>query len=342
MSRILSEPSVGNGLGGDKVNGQPMLEKNTMKLPMNERMRLWRKTQELRKQGLGSPRIAKKIGIRHSTVRNWVYGGKRPDKNVIIEPNLNPSPELARLIGIMWSDGSLFKSGEGRHLITIAVKDKEYAEVFNNCLEAITGRRYAMRKYRLWAARASNKGLYNFLKDPEQCKLVIGLYPSDFLIGFYDGDGWPEFRTRPHIRCSVVACGNKKRLEFVRETLVKHFNIYSNLRLTRRRGEKIIIKGNETKANEDQYNLEILRKTDVLRFAQKVGFGISRKRETLGSAVSEIKDAEISSKRKTPIIDGLVPKMRELRSMGFSYKKIGAELGVSTWAVWTRLHGGSL
>lgn len=82
--------------------------------------------------------------------------------------------------------------------------------------------------------------------------------------------------------------------------------------------------------------LTIGDRKSIKKFAKKIGFTIERKKQ----ALKELLNSYRTSRCQTPskIVDSLVPKMKELRKVGYSYPKIGRDLRVDAKTVWRRLN----
>ena len=96
----------------------------------------------LREKGLSYSKIAKILqakGIKVSkvTVMRWCKGLHDP-RNRLNSVKLDPSPELAYVIGVIFGDGSVsFKKRDYKYRIRLKVVDREFAEEFKRCLEAL-------------------------------------------------------------------------------------------------------------------------------------------------------------------------------------------------------------
>ncbi|MEM0481933.1 MAG: hypothetical protein QXM16_03470 [Nitrososphaerota archaeon] len=127
-----------------------MVRKRGGCLPRELRIKLYKEVQALRRQGLGYWRIRKKVkelygvALNSAVINHWCKGIHTP-YNAIRIPTidfLEPSPELAYVIGVVAGDGYAVKSMQrsGDYRIEAIVKDREFAEEFPRCLGKVLDR----------------------------------------------------------------------------------------------------------------------------------------------------------------------------------------------------------
>ncbi len=247
----------------------------------------------LRNKGLSYSEIARMLeanGIKVSrvTVMRWCKGLHDP-RNRLNLVRLEPSPELAYIIGVIFGDGSVSFRKSGRsynYRIRLKVVDKEFAEEFYECLRSI-GLKPSFRLERdrtrcdRWCVEANGKLLYEFLKQPKE-KLfdVARQFPTEFLRGFFDSEGcvyWNERRKRLLITASNY---DLELLQFVQKLLAS-LNIHSKIYLQAYEGKSVRIRDEYYEYKQDFYRLDIYRLSAVAEFAKSVGFTIPRKAEKL-------------------------------------------------------------
>ncbi len=253
---------------------------------------------ELRDRGLSYSEIARTLeskGVKVSrvTVMRWCKGLHDPF-NRMNSAKLEPSPELAYIVGVMFGDGSTSfrKSGRSyKYRIRLKVVDKEFAEEFKRCLEEVglkPSLRFERNRARCdrWCVEANSKILYEFLRQPKD-KLfeVAEKYPAEFLRGFFDSEGsvcWNE-----KCKTLVIDASNcdEEILTFARN-LLQSLDIHSKIYKTKRKGQKVKIRDRVYSYSSDMYSLRIHRRRDVARFAKTVGFTIKRKMQTLTYALT--------------------------------------------------------
>jgi intein-encoded DNA endonuclease-like protein len=130
--------------------------KNRENLPDELRIKIYERVIELHQQGLSYNKIVKIIeqefGVRlpKSTVGRWIQGRNKPYNRIYI-PSLKllePSEELAYVIGVMIGDGYIYKYiyafRDGRiverYRIGLKAKDKEFVGEFARCLAIVLNR----------------------------------------------------------------------------------------------------------------------------------------------------------------------------------------------------------
>ena len=248
----------------------------------------------LRQKGLSYSEIArilraKGVEVSRVTVMRWCKGLHDP-RNRLNSVKLDPSPELAYVIGVMFGDGCVGFRRAGRayrYRIRLKVVDKDFAEEFKRCLEAL-GLKPSLRLERdktrcdRWCVEANSKILYEFLKRPKE-KLfeVAKKYPIEFLRGFFDSEGTVYLNPKnPRIARVRASNYDLELLEFMK-VLLLDLGIYSTIYITKKKGEQSNIRGKIYKYRKNFYIIDISRKDSVKKFAINVGFTIRRKQNKL-------------------------------------------------------------
>ncbi len=184
------------------------------RFPSDERLRTYYSALRLHAEGYGCKRIAERLRVSPSTVKDWVAGrcsplGPEPPEIPTPRPRnvqhprrieLKPSPELAYVIGVVLGDGTATRGGNHGKVIALKAKDEEFVREFARCITKILMRESPV-KVRLWEARglfeakASSATLYALLRKPvdldrlkryiEHCDRCAGA----FLRGFLDSEG---------------------------------------------------------------------------------------------------------------------------------------------------------
>jgi len=145
-----------------------------------------------RERGIGYELIARELNIPKGTVGKWLYGKSKPLGRHHI-PNLNPSPELSYIIGVVHGDGIMYKERGKDYKIGLSAKDRDFVEEFNRCISRVLGKRkpYPLHPERggRWGFAAVSVFLYQFLEEWDRCCGVINQYPAEFVRGFFDSEG---------------------------------------------------------------------------------------------------------------------------------------------------------
>ncbi len=149
-----------------------------------------------------------------STVKGWIagkyspYGPKpplplpapRPSTHHPRRINLEPSVELAYIIGVVLGDGTATHDGNYGKVIALRAKDEEFVREFARCLTKALGRENPVKVWfwktqKLFVAKAYSVALYRLLHKPvdlgrlrpfiEHCEECM----AAFLRGFADSEG---------------------------------------------------------------------------------------------------------------------------------------------------------
>ena len=140
---------------------------------------------------------------------------------------LEPTPELAYVIGVNFGDGSLNRKGYNRRIRLQAI-DLDFLLEFNRCLSKVLGTRrhtpWFDTKRREIHVEASSVLLHDFLAQDwenlkpwiEHCSSCVSM----FLRGFCDSEGSVD--EAGHVTCTNSDFG---LLKFVRDLLSNHFGI---------------------------------------------------------------------------------------------------------------------
>ncbi|WP_245610462.1 LAGLIDADG family homing endonuclease [Thermococcus celericrescens] len=200
-------------------------------------------------------------------------------------------PELSYIIGVYLGDGSIHMKGNGRYVVKLKVIDREFAEEFANALEKL-GVRAAMGFERdstrvdRFYVEGSNKALFQLLSGPRERLLSLaGEYPTEFLRGFFDSEGFPAISAGKTFTVRVAAVNSDLMvLEFVRK-LLETLGIRSEISKLYSKGHRVVIRGEEYSSNVDMFILWISRFGDVMWFAREIGFTAWRKEAKLRRAI---------------------------------------------------------
>ncbi|MCD6144048.1 LAGLIDADG family homing endonuclease [Thermococcus sp.] len=246
---------------------------------------------DLRKRGLSYSEIVKRIleekGIKVSrpTVLRWCKG--QHNSFAKLKPvNLTPSPALSYIIGAYFGDASI-SFYEYKYRIRLKVIDKEFVEAFARALEDI-GANYRVgyennpTRSDRWYVESTNKFLYMFLKQPKERLFEIAKeYPKEFLRGLFDSEGC-VYLEPTNKKVSYVSIHNYdlEVLEFSKGLLAS-LGIHSKIRLSKKAGTPVMIRGEQYFYKNNLYELRIYRIESVKKFAREVGFTISRKQNKL-------------------------------------------------------------
>ena len=193
---------------------------------------------------------------------------------------------MAYIVGVYIGDA--FASEKNyQYRIRLKVVGRDFAQNFERALRAIGANpRTSFERNRdradRWRVEVTNKELFMFLKDLKEGLFEVARgYPREFLRGFFDSEGSVYVNIKNPRRATVVADNyDRDILEFCKSQL-EIPRIHSTIYLSKRKGTKVLIRGQEYQYNNDLYRISIHRRASVARFAQELGFSISRKQEKL-------------------------------------------------------------
>ena len=258
---------------------------------VEERIRLYDEVMKLRSRGLSSKQIARAIEERHGIslnpgmICNWIKGKYHPlgRCNKIIE-----GAGLAYALGGWLGDGSLNEDSDHyKYCIRLSCNDYDFAEEWGRCLAEALGRSkpYVPKwddRYERWVVKGSSLLLYKLLKrareDPWILMPYLEEYPGEACRGFFDAEGWVN------VKRYMIAVGNtdpniidlfKKLLERLDIDCRRHQCRQNEIFISPRAGKLY-----HRNSGFITY-LAIYRKENILRFAERVGFTIARKRVKL-------------------------------------------------------------
>ncbi|HDD31860.1 MAG TPA: DNA endonuclease [Thermococcus litoralis] len=247
---------------------------------------------DLRKSGLSYSEIAKRtleergIKVSKATVLRWCKAQHNPFSRTKTV-NLEPSPSLAYVIGVYFGDASVGVHGNYKYRLRLKVVDKEFAEAFARALKEIGAKPHMGYENNItrsgrWYVESTSKSLYMFLKQPKEKLFEVAReYPKEFLRGFFDSEGH-VYVDKNTFRSAYIAAYNYDLdvLDFSRE-LLSSLSIHSKIRVSKRAGTLVIIRGKEYSYKSNLYELRIYRIESVRKFATDIGFTIQRKQKKL-------------------------------------------------------------
>lgn len=262
--------------------------------PRELRIRLFNEVVRLRGRGYSYKKIIDIIKERYGVnfhegqVSEWVRGVHNPYNGVYLPTldSLEPSKELAYVIGAVAGDGTAVLMGRYDARIRLKVRDSEFAEEFARCLGRVLGKdppRVQRLHNGMYFVGQGCKVLCQLLKKPidipkirrfieynDECKAA-------FLRGFFDGEGSAHKNGDLTLSNTCV-----ELLEYVKRLLETlgieatgpHLYCRSRTTFHDRRQNKTYTR------RKDVYNIYIPADSR-LKFYRRVGFTIWRKQERL-------------------------------------------------------------
>lgn len=263
-------------------------------MSIEDRIKLYAEAMRLRKEkGWGDKRIAKALNMSVNTVAGWLYKGYSPITTGNPHmPNLEPSPELSYVIGVVHGDGWISAVRSERHIkkrIGLATKDRDFVKRFNINLCKVLKKKnlysiYFRKSRGYYTLVATSKFLFDFLKKGwENLKHVIERYPGDFIRGFADSEGSVILASR----CINLYNTNLSLLKYVQELLNEKFKITSHIFLVHGERFERDICGRTVIYTKPVYMLKIFSRDGVIKFWRLIGFSIARKQRKLDEIVRD-------------------------------------------------------
>ncbi|WP_456395721.1 LAGLIDADG family homing endonuclease [Thermococcus sp.] len=246
--------------------------------------RIQSRARELRSHNISYSKIKESIAdefnvsVSKATVLRWC-NGTHNTFNKTKRVNLEPSPELAYIVGAYLGDASVSERNY-QYRIRLKVIDRDFAQSFERALRTMganprTGFERNRGRANRWWVEVTNKELFMFLKGPkERLFEVAGAYPKEFLRGFFDSEGSAiVYPNRARVEASNY---DLEILELCKE-LLERLGIHSKIYKTKRKGQTVVIRGKEYRYNSDLFTLRIYQQDSVYRYTVEVGFSIQRK-----------------------------------------------------------------
>ena len=175
----------------------------------------------------------------------------------LLHPNLDPTPELAYILGILKGDGSAFRTKENKYIISLETITNKFNASFEKALKSIglNPRTYYIKKKNTWATQARSKIFIGWYISLSLGKIREFLSTDKmreaFIRGFYESEGTRE-------KCEM-GCIDKELIELVQALLANlGFTPHFRSRVHRWRKEYIM------------YYVYISRKAEILRFFNEI------------------------------------------------------------------------
>jgi len=262
-------------------------------LPRELRTRAYDRAVALRQQGLSYSKIIDvieqeyRIRLSYSHISYWTRGLHSPYNEIatISIEQLEPSEEVAYIIGVVLGDGSVYITFKIRrttrvvsYRIALEAKDKEFVEKFARYLCILLGRKRIKVRYErskgTYHVDVGSKALYELLKEPDLERLRKYIEHCDkcvaaFLRGFVDSEA--SVKKDGYI---LISNTNYELITYIQK-LLKRFGIETT-------GPRPIMHYDPKTGR--QYKTEYviyIRTKSYENFYRYIGFTIRRKQERL-------------------------------------------------------------
>jgi len=205
-----------------------------------------------------------KIRVPMSTIRNWKKGKSKP------RISLKLLPQLGYVIGVIKSDCR-------KSYPTLKVKDWDFANTFSRALEKVLDKKYLPRRKGEYYWVVVGVSALKYIASTSLWKIIAYMFPSEFLKGFFDGDGGVNIGVSTKQFIVFIHCANtdSELIDFV-EKLLKRMGISPHKYRVQRK-------------SKDIHTIYITSKQDIEKFTYKIGFNIKRKQEKLEDALKILK-----------------------------------------------------
>jgi len=220
----------------------------------------------------------------HSQVVDWTEKGVSPYGRVH-RFDAVPSPELAYLCGVKLGDATQSKgTWQHSYKFRLLVIDREFVEEFSRCgsivLKCKPFKVWWYEKRRMWCTEINSIMLYKFLKEGlDRFKEFVGhcsACAAAFIRGFFDSEA--------SVGKSGLTISNGRLdvLSYIRSLLESYFGIQTSEPHPSGPppGTRVLIKGRLATVNLQNYVVHV-RSRSVPKFADSIGFSISRKAKSL-------------------------------------------------------------
>jgi len=158
--------------------------------------------------------------------------GVYPHTHQLIEPSLEPSYELAYVLGVLKGDGSVFKIERGKGsecMVQLRVTNREFAEKFKiGLIKLNLNPRIDLVEGKIFRVQAYSKLFYEWysslsLDDIEKLISSEESLIKAFLSGFYDSEGYKTTTQSQGYEYTYVAMSNtdRKLMEMIGRLLRK-------------------------------------------------------------------------------------------------------------------------
>ena len=255
---------------------------------LEKRLQIYTRVKRLRDIGLSYDQIQKIIKKEYGTslskgvIGSWLRGESHPlgGCNKIIE-----GPELAYAISGWLGDGGLacIKSRH-QYIIKLPVSDYDFAKEWGRCLAQALSRSKPYepkwdKSHQRWVTQGYSRILYDLLKrakdDPWILMPYLEKYPADACRGFFDAEGGAYSS-----RYRIEAYNTDIRIIEMFKKLLENIGISANICQKPYKDREIKTRHHKAyqRKKEVCHVLTIYGKENILRFAERVGFTIVRKR----------------------------------------------------------------
>ena len=207
----------------------------------------------------------------------------------IMNTLLHNNSETSYFLGALLGDGFVgYYENRHQYPIGLSVKDKEFVEEFNKCASIALGMKpKEIKQYnKMYRVTFYSKDFAFLLKNKPWEKFIhiYEKYPAEFIKGFFDADGCAQKDGNVYISNT-----NKDVILYIQDLLLRNFNIRSNITTAKIKIESI--NGRKLKSHKPfLYHLYLIGNFSKMKFGEKIGSSISRKKERFRERKQEYED----------------------------------------------------
>jgi len=242
-------------------------------------------------------------------------------------PPITLDEDLAYVLGVIGpGDGFTFRDG-----ISLETIDREFAEEFRQRVEKVT--KLKCRFISFYRGTPNRKPTYRVILFSRQFRDFLAIFGVSFrhkewrvpdvIIQSQEGVKAAYLRAFFDSQASVhkCICIEVKNPQGLREIQRMLNDFHLRTYFVRRNNR------------ENMCKLWITGRSSLERFHSKIGFTIKRKHEKLEKWLQKCP----RERAPTREVNKLIPKVLQLRGLGFSYGRIARSLGMNKATVWVRL-----
>lgn len=249
-----------------------------------ERTAIYSRALDLQRRGVRQRKIARILGVSTDLVSWWLRG--HPPKREQYVPNLQPSSDLAYLIGAYLGDGRT--AGPNDKKVRFKVASREFANSLNELVAKILGRppKSVKMEEGFYCVDYDSAALYDFLQQSlANLMPFIDAFPNAFLRGFFDAEGYvsASMDHKGRILQSMVVGAANTNLDYLDlvSRLLATKGILGSTRRTNKAGQPMTIRGKTSIRKNNVYHFLLRGVSRCARFREEIGFNINGKREKL-------------------------------------------------------------
>lgn len=256
-------------------------------LLIEDRVALLTRAFDLKHQGVSLTAIGNELNLHLGTISRW-FNFKRCPFGRFNYASLEPSTELAWLVGLILGDGSIRikKHKDGNyHVIQLQMSKHNcfLVEKGANVIGKLLGKQPPIYSWRhplahdeMYGWDICHKQFYEYLEPAGAGNFIpllplIDNYPFDFLRGLYEADGWISIDPRGYKRIGFR--NSSTALLALVQRLLESQGWHPHLNKNGEAGQLSYYKGHTIRKSKPCFQLMLGRQAEVAKFLQVTGLG---------------------------------------------------------------------